>query len=73
MLDWTPNTNHSGVYLADAEGWYRDAGLDVKIVEPGDVGALQLMVGGHADVAFSPQEELITTRASGTPSSRWPR
>jgi len=67
VLDWTPNTNHGGVYLAKAEGWYRDAGLDVKIVEPGDVGALQLMVGGHADVAFSPQEELIPARAEGTP------
>ena len=67
VLDWTPNTNHGGVYLAEAEGWYRDAGLDVKIVEPGDVGALQLMVGGHADVAFSPQEELIPARAEGTP------
>jgi ABC-type nitrate/sulfonate/bicarbonate transport system substrate-binding protein len=67
VLDWTPNTNHSGVYVAQAKGWYRDAGLRVKVVEPGDVGALQLMLGGHADVAFSPQEELITTRAEGTP------
>ena len=39
----------------------------MKIVEPGDVGALQLLVGGQADVAFSPQEELIPARAEGIP------
>uniref|UniRef100_UPI002ADE0925 ABC transporter substrate-binding protein n=1 Tax=Tepidiforma sp. TaxID=2682230 RepID=UPI002ADE0925 len=34
MLNWTPNTYHSGVYIALDRGWYRDAGLDVKIIEP---------------------------------------
>ena len=38
VLDWTPNTNHTGIYLAQAEGWYRDAGLDVEIIEPGRGG-----------------------------------
>jgi ABC-type nitrate/sulfonate/bicarbonate transport system substrate-binding protein len=67
VLDWTPNTNHSGVYLARAKGWYRDAGLDVKIIQPGDAGALQLLGSGKADVAYSPQEELIPARAQGVP------
>ena len=67
VLDWTPNTNHSGVYLARAKGWYRDAGLDVKVIEPGDAGALQLLAGGKADVAFSTQEEIIPARAKGVP------
>ena len=38
VLDWTPNTNHSGFYLAQQKGYYRDAGLDVEIVEPGAGG-----------------------------------
>ena len=38
VLDWTPNTNHGGIYLAQAKGWYRDAGLDVRIIQPGDSG-----------------------------------
>ncbi|MBI2708513.1 MAG: ABC transporter substrate-binding protein [Actinobacteria bacterium] len=66
-LDWTPNTNHSGVYLAKARGWYRDAGLDVKIVSPGDAGSLQLLGTGKADVAFTTQEEIIPARAEGVP------
>ena len=28
-LDWTPNTNHTGVYVAQAEGYYEEAGVDV--------------------------------------------
>ena len=33
MLDWTPNTNHTGLYVAQAKGFYKDAGLDVTILE----------------------------------------
>ena len=28
-LDWTPNTNHTGIYVAQANGWYADAGVDI--------------------------------------------
>ena len=67
VLDWTPNTNHAGLYLARAKGWYRAAGLDVKIIQPGDAGAVQLLASGQADVAVSPQEELVPARAQGIP------
>ena len=29
-LDWTPNTNHTGLYVAQAKGYYEEAGLDVE-------------------------------------------
>jgi len=67
VLDWTPNTNHSGMYLADANGWYADAGLDVSFVEPGEAGSLQVLVADRADVAVSVQEELTAARAQGLP------
>ncbi|MGI8710489.1 MAG: ABC transporter substrate-binding protein [Acidimicrobiales bacterium] len=67
VLDWTPNTNHSGMYLARAKGWYRKAGLDVSFVEPGDSSSLQLLAAGKADVAVSVQEEVIPARAQGLP------
>ena len=51
VLDWTPNTNHAGMYLAREQGWYEDAGLDVKFVEPGDSGSLALVAAGKGDVA----------------------
>ncbi|MCU1354734.1 MAG: hypothetical protein JWM89_152, partial [Acidimicrobiales bacterium] len=67
VLDWTPNTNHSGMYIAKARGWYRKAGLDVSFVEPGDSDPLQLLAAGKADVAVSVQEALIPARAEGLP------
>ena len=33
-LDWTPNTNHTGIYIAQAEGYYEEAGVDVSVRSP---------------------------------------
>ena len=35
-LDWTPNGNHLGFYVALDAGVYADAGLDVRLVSPSD-------------------------------------
>lgn len=67
VLDWTPNTNHAGMYLAQANGWYEAAGLAVSFVEPGDASNLQLLAAGQADVAVSVAEEVIPARAQGLP------
>ena len=37
VLDWTPNTNHLGFYVAQAKGYYKEANLTVEIQQPGDV------------------------------------
>jgi ABC-type nitrate/sulfonate/bicarbonate transport system substrate-binding protein len=65
VLDWTPNTNHSGLYVALANGWYQDAGLDVTVIEPGETSGLQLLAAGQADFAFSVAEGLLPARAAG--------
>ena len=31
-LDWTPNTNHTGFFVAKANGWYDDAGVDLQVL-----------------------------------------
>ncbi|KAK9809928.1 hypothetical protein WJX72_001872 [[Myrmecia] bisecta] len=33
-LDWTPNTNHTGFYVAKQLGLYQRAGLDVQLLSP---------------------------------------
>ena len=43
VLNWTPNTHHIGVYVAEAMGWYADAGIDLRIIEPTAAGAEQLL------------------------------
>ena len=35
-LDWTPNTNHTGIYVAQAGGYYDEAGLDVRVRSPAE-------------------------------------
>lgn len=67
MLDWTPNTNHAGLYVAEANGWYDDAGLDVRIIQPGEQGGLPALASGDADFAVSVQEQLTPARAQGAP------
>lgn len=67
MLDWTPNTNHLGIYVAKTEGWYEDAGLDVQIVEPGAGGVAQLVAQGSAQFGISVQENVIPARAEDVP------
>ncbi|HEY4378676.1 MAG TPA: ABC transporter substrate-binding protein [Acidimicrobiales bacterium] len=67
ILDWTPNTNHSGLYIAQVEGWYRKAGLDVKIEQPGDNSPLQLLAAGKADIAVSVEEDVTPAIAQGLP------
>lgn len=37
MLDWAPNTNHTGIYVAQALGFYEEANLTVEILEPADI------------------------------------
>lgn len=59
VLDWTPNTNHTGVYVADALGYFEEAGLDVTIVQPPEDGA-EIMVGsGKAQFGVSFQDYLV--------------
>ncbi|MBW3605805.1 MAG: ABC transporter substrate-binding protein [Actinobacteria bacterium] len=67
MLDWTPNTNHAGLYVAQANGWYADAGLDVQIIQPGEQGGLPALASGDAEFAVSVQEQLTAARAQGAP------
>ena len=67
VLDWTPNTNHSGVYLAKRDGLYDQAGLDVSIVEPDQAGGVAQLVAGNASFAFSYAEQVLPAREQGTP------
>jgi ABC-type nitrate/sulfonate/bicarbonate transport system substrate-binding protein len=65
VLDWTPNTNHAGMYLAESNGWYDDAGLDVTFLEPGEAGALATVAAGRAEVGVSVAEDVLPARAEG--------
>ena len=58
VLDWTPNTNHTGLYAALEKGWFAEAGLRVEIMQPPEDGALVLLGSGNAEFAVDFQESL---------------
>lgn len=67
-LDWTPNTNHTGMYVALEKGYYEEAGLDVTIVQPPEnTGAVQVCASGQAQFAVECQDTLAPVFTSDTP------
>ncbi|WP_172135871.1 ABC transporter substrate-binding protein [Adlercreutzia sp. ZJ473] len=57
-LDWTPNTNHTGLYVAAAKGYFAEQGLDVEVVQPPDGAAEPLVASGKAQFGVSFQDTL---------------
>ena len=67
MLDYTPNTNHLGIYAAQALGYYKDANLTVSIQQPGDVQTEQIVATGKAQFGVSYEEQATYSRADNVP------
>lgn len=67
MLDWTPNTNHLGLYVAQAQGYFQEANLEVEIQPAGDVAVDQVVATGAAEFGISYQESFTYSRAAGLP------
>ncbi len=64
-LDWTPNTNHIGVYVAQQLGYYKDAKINVKLLPYADTPPETLVARGRADFGFGYQAGVAYARASG--------
>ena len=66
-LDYTPNTNHTGIYVAQAKGYFKDEGLTVKVVQPAD-GTAEAMIGsGQAQMGVSYQDYIANALSSKNP------
>lgn len=66
-LDYTPNTNHTGMYAALEKGYYKEAGLNVTIIQPPESGATQACSAGQAQFAIDFQDLLAAAFTSDTP------
>ncbi len=67
-LDWYPNSDHAGIYVAMAKGYYARAGIDVTAqVPPGAADALKLLAHGDGDIAISYEPSVLLARAAGLP------
>lgn len=66
-LDWTPNTNHTGIFVALAKGYFSDAGLEVSVVQPPEDGAASVCASGQAQFAIDAQDTIAAAWASDAP------
>lgn len=67
-LDWTPNTNHTGLYLAQQRMIYDAAGLDVQLLPPDEKYSLspsKRLAAGEVDLAICPSESCIAFAENG--------
>lgn len=66
-LDWTPNTNHTGFFVADSLGYYEEAGIKITIVQPPEDGAELMTASGQAQFGVSFQDSLAASFAMQNP------
>ncbi|MGE7370132.1 ABC transporter substrate-binding protein [Neorhizobium sp. NPDC001467] len=64
-LDWTPNTNHIGLFVARDKGFYAEAGLQVEILPYTDTSAGTLVANRVADFGVIGSIGLFTQHSAG--------
>lgn len=64
-LDWTPNTNHTGFYVAQYNGWYAQQAIDLKLIPYASANPETLVGAGQADCGISTEEGATFAIAAG--------
>ncbi len=68
-LDWTPNAIHAGLYLAQYNGWYKEAGLEVEFISPEkdqyEVPPIEKLFRKQVSFAIAPSEVVIRSHQYG--------
>jgi ABC-type nitrate/sulfonate/bicarbonate transport system substrate-binding protein len=64
-LDWTPNTDHTGFYVARAKGWYEAAGIELEILPYASSTPEALLAAHQAECGISFQDSLTFAVAAG--------
>ena len=64
-LDWTPNTDHTGFYVARSKGWYAAAGIDLQVLPYGSTTPETLIAAHQAECGISFQDSLTFAVAAG--------
>ena len=67
VLDWVPNTNHTGLYVAKDLGYFKEEGVDVEIVQPPEGSTTALIGAGGAEFGISFQDTLAKSFAKENP------
>jgi len=67
VLDWVPNTNHTGLYVAQQLGYFEEEGLNVEIIQPSEGGSADLIAAGQGEFGISYQEQVTYARTAANP------
>lgn len=67
VLDYTPNTNHTGIYVAITKGYYRERNLEIEVVQPPEDGSDALVGTGKAQVGMGYQDVMANYLGSSDP------
>ena len=68
QLKWLPQAQFAGYYVAQAKGYYKEAGLDVTIKPGGpDISPVQVIAGNQADVVVNWMPDALAAREAGVP------
>ncbi len=68
QLKWLPQAQFAGYYVAQAKGYYKEAGLDVTIKPGGpDISPVQVIAGNQADVIVNWMPDALAAREAGVP------
>ena len=67
LLEWVPNTNHTGMYVALERGFYEEEGLLVNIIQPEEGGAAPFIAAGQGEFGISHQEQMTYARTADEP------
>lgn len=67
-LDWFPNANHLGLYIAEENGYFAEENLDVEIYTPSDPSTvLQTVASRSDDFGMNYQPDVLIARGEGVP------
>ena len=64
-LDWTPNTNHTGFYVAQQSGWYADEAINLEFIPFASANPETLVGAGQANCGISTEEGATFAIAAG--------
>lgn len=67
VLDYTPNTNHTGLYVAQDQGYFDDEGLSVDLMQPPEDGSDALIGAGSAQMGITAQDTIGNSLSSSQP------
>ncbi|MBK1810685.1 ABC transporter substrate-binding protein [Clostridium sp. YIM B02505] len=68
LLDWYPNAVHTFLYAAEEQGYFKEAGLKVKLITPaGTDDGIKLVAANKADLAISYPKQVILARGENIP------